>query len=42
MPSGRRDSGITRSSVLGSTVIPAAVVLGKRSGLDMVIVTSVS
>lgn len=40
VPSGRRDSGITRSSVLGSTAMPAVVVLGTRSGLDIVVGTS--
>lgn len=34
-PSGRRDSGITRSRVRGSSAMPAAVVSGKMGGLDM-------
>lgn len=34
-PSGRFDSGITRSRVRGSTAIPAAVFSGLRGGLDM-------
>lgn len=35
VPSGRRDSGITRSSVRGSTVMPATVVFGMISGFDI-------
>ena len=34
-PSGRFDSGMTRSSVFGSTAIPAAEVFGTMSGFDM-------
>jgi hypothetical protein len=34
-PSGRRDSGITRSSVRGSTAMPAAVLGGLIGGLDI-------
>jgi hypothetical protein len=36
-PSGRRDSGITRSSVRGSTAMPAAVLGGLMGGLDIMI-----
>lgn len=35
-PSGRRDSGMTRSSVRGSTTMPAVVALGLISGFDIV------
>ncbi len=34
-PSGRRDSGITRSRVRGSSAIPAAEVSGMIGGFDM-------
>jgi len=34
-PSERFDSGMTRSSVLGSTAMPDGVVSGNRSGLDI-------
>lgn len=36
VPSGRLDSGITRSRVCGSKAMPAAVFLGLRGGRDMV------
>lgn len=39
-PSGLRDSGITRSSVRGSTAIPAVVVSGTIAGFDIVVVVS--
>ena len=35
-PSGRCDSGITRSSVRGSTAMPDTVFLGSRSGRDII------
>jgi hypothetical protein len=35
VPSLRRDEGTTRSSVLGSTTIPAAVLFGLSGGRDM-------
>lgn len=38
VPSGLLDSGMTRSSVRGSTVMPAVLAFGKRSGLDMIAV----
>jgi hypothetical protein len=34
-PSGRFDTGMTRSRVPGSTAMPDGVVSGYRSGLDM-------
>jgi hypothetical protein len=34
-PSGRFDSGITRSRVRGSTAMPAVVFSGLRGGLDI-------
>lgn len=37
VPSGRLDSGTTRLRVLGSTVIPAVVVFGNKSGFDMMV-----
>jgi len=36
VPSGRLDSGITRSRVWGSTAIPAVVFGGLRGGRDIV------
>lgn len=36
VPSIRFDSGMTRSSVLGSTEMPDGVVSGNRAGLDMI------
>lgn len=36
MPSGRRDSGMTRSRVRGFRAIPDVVVFGIISGFDMV------
>lgn len=38
VPSGRLDSGITRSRVWGSTAIPAVVFVGLRGGRDIVTV----
>lgn len=35
-PSDRRDSGMTRSRVRGSTAIPATDLSGTMDGLDMV------
>jgi hypothetical protein len=35
VPSGRRDSGMTRSRVRGFRAIPDVVVLGMMSGFDM-------
>jgi hypothetical protein len=35
VPSGRFDSGMTRSRVRGSTAIPAVVFSGLRGGLDI-------
>ena len=40
VPSGLRDSGMTRSSVRGSTAMPESVVLGIMSGFDMVFATA--
>jgi hypothetical protein len=38
VPSGRLDSGITRSRVWGSQAIPAAVFTGSMGGRDIVTV----
>lgn len=38
VPSGRLDSGITRSRVWGSRAMPAVVFLGSRGGRDMAVV----
>jgi hypothetical protein len=41
VPSGRLDSGITRSRVWGSRAIPAVVFSGSRGGRDIVSVMRV-
>lgn len=42
VPSGRLDSGITRSRVWGSTAIPAIVLSGLRGGRDIVSVSQLA
>lgn len=37
VPSGRRDSGMTRSRVCGSTAMPAVVFSGLRGGRDILV-----